>query len=437
MHWLLNTAYLLVLLLASPWLVWQAARKGKYREGFAAKLWGRVPLREGGRPCLWLHAVSVGEINLLAPLLSEIERRHRDWQCVISTTTAAGYALAQRKYAGRLVFHCPLDFSWAVREAVARIRPDVLVLAELELWPNLIGAAQNSGARVAIINGRLSDRSFHGYRRVKLLLAPVLARLDLVIAQTRQYHDRFIALGARPDRVHVAGSLKFDGAETDRNNARTRDLSRLAGITDGDIVLLAGSTQDPEEVMVLDIYRRLLRSHPRLRFILVPRHPERFESVGRMLTSSGVTWERRSDLDSRPHNPEARVLLVDRVGELGAWWGAAQLGFVGGSIGTRGGQNMIEPAAYGAATCFGPNTQNFRETVKLLLEHEAAHVVCGADDMAAFFGRCLADASYAERMGARARHLIASQLGATRRTVDLLEPLIRPVASKATQSYAA
>ena len=173
MAYLLNLVYLLLLILGSPWLVYAAIRKGKYREGLAAKFLGRVPVRPGNERCIWLHAVSVGEVNLLGPLLARLEQQHPDWVYMISTTTKTGFDLAKKKYGPRTVFYCPLDFSWSVRKAVKRIRPNLLVLAELELWPNLIRAAKKHGARVAVVNGRLSDRSLRGYRRVR----PFVARL--------------------------------------------------------------------------------------------------------------------------------------------------------------------------------------------------------------------------------------------------------------------
>ena len=437
MPYLLNLLYLLLLTLVWPLLAFRAARSGKYREGYAAKFWGRVPRRTSDAPCLWLHAVSVGEVNLLAPLLGELRRRHPHWQCVISSTTKTGLELARRKYPDLTVFYCPLDFSWAVREAMGRIRPDVLMLAELELWPNLLAAARQRGARVVVINGRLSDRSYRGYLRIRPLVRWMLAKVDLIGAQTTEYAGRFIALGAAPDRVHVTGSLKFDGALADRQSPAVRRLAQLAGFRPDDVVLLAGSTQDPEEIMVLDIFRRLEARYPQLRLVIVPRHAERFETVAEMLTTAGVLWQRRSALDSAPPAPGARVLLVDRIGELSAWWGTARVGFVGGSIGTRGGQNMIEPAAYGVATCFGPNTQNFREIVAQLLTADAAVVVTCSDEICDFLRLCLNERDYAKHLGERARQLVASQIGATRRTVDLLEGLLGNPAVRQERSTAA
>jgi 3-deoxy-D-manno-octulosonic-acid transferase len=425
---LLDAVYLLLLALASPWLAWQSIRKGKYRKAFPPNFSVRVPPPPPCRRCVWLHAVSVGEVNLLLPLVAEIERRWPGWECVISTTTRTGFALARERFPQAIVSYCPLDFSWAVRQAVERIRPDVLVLAELELWPNLIAAARRSGARVAIVNGRLSERSFRGYRRIRPLIARFLAQVDLVAVQTPEYAERFRQLGALSAAVHVTGSIKFDGAQTDRGNRETIELQRLAGIAQADVVLLAGSTQAGEEELALAALRRWTDEFPRLKLILVPRHPERFAAVAAMLSSAGVRWLRRTELTGQPPDSQARVLLVDKIGELRSWWGCAQIAFVGGSLGPRGGQNMIEPAAYGAAVSFGPNTQNFRDVVALLLAADAAVVVHDGHELSAFIGRCLNDPAFAAGLGERAAGVVGRQLGATRRTVDLLSEL-RPSAS--------
>lgn len=435
--WLLNAVYLALIVVASPWIVWTAWRQGKYREGFAEKLLGRVPRRDGQRPCVWLHAVSVGEVNLLATLIAEIARRDVDWELVISTTTKAGYDLARRKYTDHTVFYCPLDFTWAVRTALGRVRPDVLVLAELELWPNLIRAAKAFGARVAIINGRLGDNSFRGYRRLRPLVRHVLRQVDLFAAQNEETAERFRLLGAHPATVAATGSLKFDGAQTDRQNPQTRELRELAGIADDDVVLLAGSTQEPEEAYTLDIFRRLSPAHPKLRLVLVPRHPERFAEVASLLEDSGLHFTKRSALShSSLITHHSSILLVDTIGELGAWWGTATIGFVGGSFGSRGGQNMLEPAAYGVATCFGPNTWNFRDIVAQLLAAEGAVVVQDHLELEQFVRCALSDPAWAQVLGQRARQLVLSQQGATARTVDLLSPLVAPRAEGASRHAA-
>jgi 3-deoxy-D-manno-octulosonic-acid transferase len=351
-------------------------------------------------------------------------------------------ALAKKKYAGRTVFYCPLDFTWAVNAAMRRIRPNVLVLAELELWPNLVWAARRHGARTAVINGRLSQRSFDGYRRIRPLVSRLLASINRIAVQDETYSERFRALGARPGAVQVTGSMKYDGAQTDRDNPATRRLAALAGLAPEDVVFLAGSTQEPEESVALEVFQQLSPDWPQLRLIIVPRHPERFDCVARMLDASGVAWQRRtllgagskeqgaaskmpgSPLPAPRSLPTPRVLLVDVVGELGAWWGTAHIAFVGGSLGNRGGQNMIEPAAYGAAVSFGPNTRNFRDIVAALLERDAAVVVADAEQLRAFVGNCLANPAQAAARGQRAASLVRQQLGATERTFQLLLPLV-------------
>lgn len=433
MRYLFNFAYLLLLAFVWPRLAWSAWRHGKYRAGWGAKLFGDVPARDSQRPCVWLHAVSVGEVNLLRPILSALEEALPDWEFVISTTTLSGYELARQKYAPRTVFYCPLDFSWAVRRALRRIRPEMLVLAELELWPNLIAEARRQGVRVAVVNGRLSERSHRGYRRVRPLIRRTLRQVDLIAVQNDEYRERFLDLGADESTVLVTGSVKFDGAQSDRDNPVTRRLAALADIRSDDLVFLAGSTQAPEERLAVEAFRELQATHPRLRLILVPRHPERFGEVAKLLDDSGLAWRRRSQLErtsasatttAGDSHAATRILLVDTVGELGAWWGAAQLAFVGGSLGSRGGQNMIEPAAYGAAVSVGPNTKNFRDVVDLLRGSQALDVVRDGDELTAWLRRCLEDESYAIALGSRAQQVVQAQTGATSRTLAALLPLL-------------
>ncbi len=434
-RWFFNLAYLAILAVAWPWLLVAAWRKGKYREGGAEKFFGLVPPRQSTARCVWLHAVSVGEVNLLQTLLPRIEREYPEWDVVISTTTATGYALAKKRYAPRTVFYAPLDFSWAIETALARVRPDLIILAELEVWPNWVRCAQRRGIKLAVVNGRLSDNSIRGYQRLRFLLGSTFAKLDLVAAQNEEYATRFRDLGA--SQVISTGSLKFDGAQADRANPRTRTLATLAGIREQDLVFLAGSTQSPEESLAVDAFECLAEEFPQLRLILVPRHPERFSEVAEMLDRRGVAWQRRSLLDDKslPVTSDVaakpRILLVDAVGELQDWWGLAHIAFVGGSMGSRGGQNMIEPAAYSAAICFGPNTSNFRDVVTMLLANNAAEVVKNGNELTQFVNRCLRDSAFANTLGFRAAELVRQQQGAAERTMQLLRPLFHSTSGPA------
>ncbi|MDO4586142.1 MAG: 3-deoxy-D-manno-octulosonic acid transferase [Planctomycetia bacterium] len=397
-----------------------------------------IPLQNKSKR-IWFHAVSVGEMNLLKPVLKEIELLHPTWEIVISTTSKTGMLLGHKLFSQRTVFYCPLDFSWAVRNAMKRIQPDMLCLVELELWPNLIAAAKQNKAKVAIINGRISDKSFRRYFRIRAILPFIFRQIDLIAVQDEMTAQSFRNLGAATETIKTTGSIKFDGVQMNRNNAKTLELSKMVGISDSDIVFLAGSTQDPEELLALQTFRELWPNESRLRLILVPRHPERFDAVAKMLDQSEFSWTRRScfssnDLAVKTTEPKAtdpktedskpRILLVDTIGELGAFWGRADIAFVGGSLGKRGGQNMLEPAAYGAAVSFGPNTKNFRDISSMMLNAKAAVVVSNQKELTQFVARCLNDWQWKEELGKNAQKLVLKQQGATKVTLQYLENLL-------------
>ena len=425
----LDAIYTLLILACSPYLLYRAARSGKYREGWAEKFLGDAPQRIGDGPCVWFHAVSVGEVLLLRPILREIARRRPGWDLLVSTTTRTGLAVARRTYPDLVTFYAPLDFSWATRRALARIRPTVLALVELELWPNLVRAAKSAGARVAIINGRLSPRSHRGYRRLREPLGHTLRSLDAVAAQTAEYAERFVDLGVPRQRVQVTGSVKYDGLESDRKNARTIALRKDLGLSTADLVFVAGSTMEGEEAAALAAYRAARPAHPRLRLILVPRHAERFEKVAAWLHQEGEAVVRRGAPGQSERTSAGRsaapILLIDTLGELSAVWGLADVAFVGGSlIPGRGGQNMMEPAAFGASVLFGPYTENFRETVRELLARGGARRVADASELTSALIDDLDDPESAAARGAAGRAFVLAQNGAAERTLAELERLV-------------
>jgi 3-deoxy-D-manno-octulosonic-acid transferase len=296
---------------------------------------------------------------------------------------------------------------------------------ELELWPNFIFQARRHGIPLALINGRVSQRSSRGYSRIRPLMGRLLESFEVLAAQNELYADRLVSLGAPRERLHVTGSIKFDRVTTHRANPRTEELRQYFRIAPSDQVFIAGSTQAPEENAAIDAYLASRPVHPNLRLILVPRHKERFDEVARLIESRGLPLVRRSGratgITSSPSRPP--VLLLDTLGELAACWGLADVAFVGGSLGNRGGQNMIEPAGYGAAILFGPNTQNFRDVVELLLAEDAARVVRDPTDLAQALGESLAAPDRAKAAGSRAQKLVLAQQGATGRTVELLAGL--------------
>jgi 3-deoxy-D-manno-octulosonic-acid transferase len=433
---LLNLAYLLVGLLALPWVAWRKLSGGRPVAAPWKRFLGRVdvPTKPPGTARIWLHGVSVGEVQLLASLAAELERQAaatgRSIECVISSSTTTGLEVAARRFGPGRSFPCPLDFSWAVSRVFNQVRPDLLVLGELELWPNLLAAAAKRDVPVVIANARMSERSFRGYRKLRGLVRGMLRRVTVISARARDDAERFSALGAAD--VRVTGSMKFDGVRGDRRAPEVDRLRSLAGIATDDIVFLAGSTQAPEERLAAEAYLALRDRHPALRLVIVPRHVERASEIGAMLDSVGLGWEARSRLATAPPDSATRVLLVDSTGELSWWWGTAVIAFVGGSLdGVRGGQNMLEPAAYGAAVSFGPHTRNFRDEVAGLLAADAVVVVADGPSLTGFVARCLEDPDWARGLGERAAGLVAGNRGATAATARLVLDSL-PVAGRGT-----
>lgn len=419
LQYILNGIYLLCIGCLFPWFVWEANRKGKYREGYGEKFLGRVPhLEKTSSKRIWIHAVSVGEVNLAAILLQAWEERFPEREWLVSTTSRTGYELAKKKFAGKKVFYAPLDFTWSVREAFKRLQPDLLVLVELELWPNWLLEAKKRSIPVVVVNGRLGEKSFRNYRKIRFFMRQILEALTVVLVQDTASGEHFRNLGVASEKILLTGPLKYDGAQQNRHTPSVEFLRQFWGINESDVIFLAGSTQFPEERYVLNVWEKQTERFPELRLILVPRHPERFEEVALMLEKSGHRWDRRSTLE-KPG--ETRILLVDTVGELSSWWGTAHIGFVGGSMGKRGGQNMLEPAAFGVATCFGPNTWNFRDIVGTLLQEKAAVVVQDEMELEAFVQKCLEQPEYRTTLGERGRNLVRSQQGAIQKTLENLE----------------
>jgi len=430
---LLDAGYLTALTAAAPWLAWRSMRTGRYRQDWRARWAGTRQFNDSLVDRVWLHGVSVGEVNLLPGLVGHWQQQEPSARFVISSTTDTGLSLARRYFSDEVVFRCPLDFSWAVQRTLSKLEPRLLVLAELELWPNLIRSATAMKIPVAVVNARLSERSFRGYWRVRALLRTSFSRLSLVCAQTPEYAERFVALGAPHSRVFTTGCLKFDDARTERTDPEIALRRKWIGSKPEHRVWLAGSTQAPEEEMALQSYMNLRAAHPELRLALVPRHPERGDEVANLIRRFGLNVVRRSQTPPPADTPwnQQTVALIDTVGELKWWWGLSDIAFVGGSMGSRGGQNMLEPAGFGAAVATGPNTVNFRDIVQLLREGDGLVIVADQPSMEAFVRRALIDRDWAEQLGGRAQRIVISHRGATSRTVERLLDVMRPASRQA------
>ncbi|MDZ4850536.1 MAG: 3-deoxy-D-manno-octulosonic acid transferase [Pirellulaceae bacterium] len=419
MAYFFNIVYGIAILFCLPWLIIRSIRTGRYQAGWKEKFFGYVPKVESANSVVWLHAVSVGEVQLLWTLVAGIEKRYPSCSLCISTTTQAGMEIAERAFSKHTVFYLPLDFTWSVRQAMKRIQPKLLVLVELEVWPNLIRAAKRAGCAVVIVNGRLSKRSFEGYRRFRWLIRPYFAMLDFVATQDADYATRFEAMGVAKSRVLSVGNLKFDGACPDRAHSEVVVRKTQLCLATDDVVWVVGSTQAPEEQYALDVFRKIKPTFPKLKLIVVPRQPDRFDEVGRLLATSGFKVDRRSQRE-QSSSIGWEILLGDTVGELRWWWGLADIAFVGGSFGDRGGQNMIEPAAFGVSTAVGPNTKNFADIIRILRESQAITQLDSPEDLYTWAVENLTSEEHRRSIGTRASHIAAEHRGALEKTLDAL-----------------
>ncbi len=425
MRWLLNTVYLLLLAVLSPFIAWRIVRHGRYRRGIAEKLLGRLAAPSDSRDAVWFHAVSVGEVIQLQKVVQEFRRQTANrFRVLVSTSTDTGFDLAVQRFPDCQVTWFPLDFSWAAGNALRLVQPRMVVLMELELWPNFLAECQRQQIPVAVINARMSERSHRGYSRIHRLMAPLFGRLALVAAQSQSNADRLQSLGVAQDRLHVTGSVKFDGVATDRSNPATEYLRKLFILSHAETVFMAGSTQEPEERLALQTWLACRKEYPSLRLILVPRHRERFEEVAKLALDAGVDVARRSLLETSKQPASSAVILLDTIGELSACWGLADIAFVGGSFGNRGGQNMIEPAAFGAAVLFGPNTWNFRDVVQTFKEAHACVQLDSPEELTPAVARLLAVSTERQSLGAAALNAVKSQSGATAHTAMLLSEIL-------------
>ncbi|MBI1345689.1 3-deoxy-D-manno-octulosonic acid transferase [bacterium] len=424
---LLNLVYLSVGLLLAPWLAYRRWSQRKSIAGFREKWTGWMIRQHPERPCVWFHAVSVGEVLQLQSLIAEFAQRHPHHEICITTTTSTGYDIAYQKFPQHTINYWPFDFTWAVRRALRTVQPELVVLVELEVWPNFLRIAQAEQVPVVIINGRLSANSYRGYSRLKPLLRPLLSTLTHVAVQSAEYAERFAAMGVPAEHLTITGNIKYDRVQSDRNNPKTAELRRAFGIGPDDLVFIAGSTQDPEEYLALDTYQALIDEFPQLRLILVPRHKERFEDVASLVHRRGLRLIRRSEMSQLSTlNPQlSTVCLLDTLGELAACWGLADIAFVGGSLTQRGGQNMLEPAGYGAAVLFGPNTWNFRDIVEQLLLRQAAVVIHDVDELCDTLRRVIVDPDECKRLGQTARDFVLTQQGATAKTLTVIDGVLQ------------
>jgi len=420
---LYSVLLLLALIVSTPWWLLEMLRHGKYRTGLNERL-GTVPDRLFNQVAvntIWIHAVSVGEVLAISRVVEELRAQLPGWRIVVSTTTDTGQKLARERFGENNVFYVPLDLPFAVRAYLQALRPKLLVLAESEFWPNLLRCARLSGASVAVVNARVSDRSLPGYLRIRRPLRRVMENVQLFLAQSEEDAHRLVQIGAPAECVHVSGNLKFEVKLPAQSKLVALFLAALEQEEIGP-VLLTGSTLEGEEAMLLETFRQVVSRYPNALLVLAPRHPERFEPVASLLAASGVRYQRRSQWDGL--KPIAGgIFLLDSIGELASLYEFADLAFIGGSLVPRGGHNVLEAAQFGRPILVGPYTQNFREVIEVFRKADALCVVT-PQSLTATALRLLDNDNEREALGRRAAEVMRLRLGATERTVSSLLELL-------------
>jgi 3-deoxy-D-manno-octulosonic-acid transferase len=425
---LLGLGFLVLL----PLFLLDAFRHGKYVAGFRERLGSVSPLPNDGRPVVWIHCVSVGEAQAARPLVQGIREQYPKHRIAISTTTLTGQTLAHEvfKHDAAKVFYFPFDWRWVVRRTLKAIKPEAVLVMETELWPGFLRECQHQQIPVAIVNGRLSEQSFGRYRLIRGFMKRVVGALSLAIMQTEADAERLRLLGMDTTKTLVCGSLKFDAGTRPDTDALTVEFRERFKLADSEPLILAASTHDPEEVIILNSLRQILsRSGLKPRLMIAPRHPERFSEVADLLKTSGLRWTSRT---AAPNSSDGQsdVILLDSIGELHSVYSLAAIVFVGGSIAKAGGHNILEPAAVAVPVIVGQYTYNFQSIVETFVNAGAIIQLLPVSDSAAIvqladlITALLADPARRRELGSRARNLVDENRGATARALQSLGSIL-------------
>ena len=421
MHLLYSFCFTLGFILLLPYFLYQGLFHKKYFAGLGQRL-GFLPteLTRQTKGGIWVHAVSVGEFLAIVPLLKALKQEWPDKALFVTTTTLTGQKLAHEKLAGIAnVFYFPLDWKFAVRRCLSTIRPSLVLIVETEIWPNFLRTCRLARIPVLLINGRLSDESIAGYRKITWFMRQILKDFQFCLMQTPEDRDRLISLGAPLERVGAAGNIKYD-LHTPENIEKMSDSYRqLFGLNSRHFVVVAGSTMDGEEELVLSAFKQLTETVPASKLILAPRHPERVREVEGIITSYGFPFKKRTDFGPEPRTEvDHAVVLLDTMGELFAIYHLADAVFVGGSLVPRGGHNIMEPALFEKPILFGPYMNNFREIASHFVDRQAALMVPDCTVLADKFIELAQNPPLRKQLGLNAGDILAQNRGATQKVLD-------------------
>lgn len=423
MRYLYSLGLYLVMPLIICRLYWRSLRAPGYRQRLKERFgFVRLPTDRDYQQGIWVHAVSMGESILAVPLILQLQAMHPGVAIIVTTTTPTGAKVVQEKLVphGILHLYAPYDLPGSVTRFLARLQPKLAIMIETELWPNYCHYAHQRGIKIAIANARLSARSAANYQKVAPLVRPMLQQIDRIIAQTQADGERFIGLGLPPEHLTVTGSIKFDMQMPPDIDEKIARLTQLMGSERPR--LIAASTHDGEEALILDAFNAVRQQQPELLLVLVPRHPERFNAVAQLCQARGLNVVKRSQkqrCDAKTH-----VFLGDSMGELLAYYGSADIAFVGGSLVATGGHNMLEPAAFAKPIICGPHLFNFQLISEMLID---AGAMLKIDDTAGLIKALLSllsDRQLCERMGQAGKAVIAANRGALQRHIECLQPLL-------------
>ncbi|MCZ6802631.1 MAG: lipid IV(A) 3-deoxy-D-manno-octulosonic acid transferase [Proteobacteria bacterium] len=416
--------YTLIIYILSPFVIlrlfWLGLKKPAYRsrwqERFGFFSWDNV-----NRPVIWIHAVSVGEVNAATPVINRFLEQYSRYQLLVTTVTPTG-AITVDQHFGNDVRHLylPYDLPFAVKKFLNVIQPSLLITMETEIWPNLYRACKHSGIPILIINARLSHKSATGYQLVSGLMEQTLSLVDIIAAQTSGDATRFISFGATKEKVFVTGNLKFDIAIPQSIIEQAQSLKRYFSVNRP--IWIAASTREGEEKIVLDAHRKILSDYPDAILILAPRHPDRITKIASLCENMGFIFVKRTD--QIPFTEKHNVYLLDTLGELQLHYAASQLAFVGGSLVKTGGQNMMEPASFGLPIISGPHTFNFTEITELLSGTEVLIRVSNGVELANEVCKLLGDANRRHNIGEKGREVIESNRGNIERLMQIIEPYL-------------
>jgi 3-deoxy-D-manno-octulosonic-acid transferase len=433
---LIDIAFLIALLAVSPVAIYRMLRYGRYRAGWANRF-GKISRKHPDKKCIWIHAVSVGEVNATTTLIRELESKFPNYEIVISTTTDTGFARANALFANRLsVFFFPMDFSLTMKRAFRNIKPAMCLLIELEVWPNLVRIAKQSDIPVIIVNGRLSERSLRRYNLIKGVTRKIFGGLTLVLAQSEEYAERFRQVGVPAEKVIVTGSIKYDTAQVADKVDGADILAAQLGLKN-ERLWVAGATGNDEEQIILNVYRRLIeqKQFTDLRLAIVPRKPERFNEVADLIEQAGFGLIRYSKIKAEDRRQKTEygmaaaknktVILGDTMGDLRKFYSLATVIFVGRSLVPMGGSDMIEAAALGKCTIFGPHAFNFKQAVEDLSKADGAILVKDADELFNVMTKCLTDANFTRRIAQNGQQIIRKNQGATARTISNISKILK------------